>query len=244
MTPYVYQQFYLALINDGELHAIIHRADFRRLSNNTETAYYRGDQSVRCRVRKLCKQFNMREPTERQLRELVEVVIRDHLSGQQSAVVNEMERDEAPPNTRRYTDEELSCRLPPLRGKRHDQILFDEVAEHEQTAKLYLDRVQQQLDECNPFLYDPATGKIERINPTSKEPTIMSDKVNIETRIFLNGVEAKQYTDAQLIEKIEQAEAEVTRLEGVKTKSQKITDRIKELTAGAAQLAELLDARK
>lgn len=233
MTPYVYQQFYLALINDGDLHSIIHRAeDYRGRTGPDSTAHHQGDQSVRHRVRKLCQQFNMREPTEPQLRELVRVVIEDHLSGRQTAIVNEMERDEVPPSTRRADGHQRRVTGTEVRN----YLVQSHVAEA--MADL------QALDECNLFLYDPATGKIEHINPTSKEPTTMSQKITIETRTFLNGSDAKHYSDADLIGRIEQAEAEITRLENVKTKSQKITDRIKELTAGAAQLAELLDARK
>lgn len=77
-----------------------------------------------------------------------------------------------------------------------------------------------------------------------KQGAPMSNNIQIESRLFLNGVEAKTYTDQQLILMIESAEAEVARLSKVATSSTKIAERIEALRKGANELAELLDSRK
>lgn len=73
-----------------------------------------------------------------------------------------------------------------------------------------------------------------------KDPPMLT----IESRTFINGADAKDYSDDMLIKKISETEAEIAKLKTIETKSKKIVDRIAQLEAGAKQLAEILDAHQ
>lgn len=73
--------------------------------------------------------------------------------------------------------------------------------------------------------------------PQAMKPT------KIETQILIDGIDAKNYTDDQLFEKIRAAEAEIARLEALKTKPKALSQRITELNTGIVQLVAYMDGR-
>jgi hypothetical protein len=98
-------------------------------------------------------------------------------------------------------------------------------------------RVYAQI--CKAF--EQTGGKNPQPQNLPKKGEPMSTNIKIETRTFVNGTDVRNYSDAQLIALIEQAEAEIKRLSSVVTTSSKISARIEELRAGALALARLLD---
>jgi hypothetical protein len=78
--------------------------------------------------------------------------------------------------------------------------------------------------------------------PTIKEPA-MSDKIVVETKHFINGVEIKTMTDAQLIDAVKQIEKEIESLSAVKVLSKKIAAKIEECRATLDTVVKFLDAR-
>lgn len=85
--------------------------------------------------------------------------------------------------------------------------------------------------------------KAETTSVTTHQKTEDKFMLKIEDRIYINGTNAKDYGDDDLIRTISESEKEIARLKSIETKSAKVEARIAELEAGAKRLAEILDAR-
>jgi transcription antitermination factor NusG len=67
--------------------------------------------------------------------------------------------------------------------------------------------------------------------------------IKIETKVFIDGTEAKAYNDDHLFQKIQDAENEIKRLDAIETKPASLQARIESLKAGVAALVEFMDKR-
>lgn len=76
--------------------------------------------------------------------------------------------------------------------------------------------------------------------PTSKEQPIM---LQITTKTLINGEDIAKKSDGDLFDAIAQAEAEIVKLEAIKTKPKALLAKIDELHAGIAALVTHMDAR-
>lgn len=77
------------------------------------------------------------------------------------------------------------------------------------------------------------------MNPTP----VNNSAVAFETRHFVYGAEVSSMSEAQLINAIKQIEAEIADLKAVKTKSSRITAKVKELEDMLAKVVEQLDKK-
>lgn len=83
------------------------------------------------------------------------------------------------------------------------------------------------------FIPEQETNTVSNLNP-----------ITVETRTFVNGVDAKQLSDDNIFAKIAEAEAEIERLNKIKRKPKALQARIDALTAGIDALVALSDARQ
>lgn len=75
-----------------------------------------------------------------------------------------------------------------------------------------------------------------------EEPTM--NKNLIETKTFVNGVDATGMSDTEIFSLIAKTEAEIAKLEAIKTPSKKLAEAIGKLKTGVAELAEYVDNRE
>lgn len=87
--------------------------------------------------------------------------------------------------------------------------------------------------------YTPSTHEEIPMNPTP----VNNSAVAFETRHFVYGTEVSSMSEAQLINAIKQIEAEIADLKAVKTKSSRITAKVKELEDMLAKVVEQLDKK-
>lgn len=81
--------------------------------------------------------------------------------------------------------------------------------------------------------------------PEQETNTMSSlNPITVETRTFVNGVDAKQLSDDSIFAKIAEAEAEIERLNKIKRKPKALQARIDALTAGIDALVALSDTRQ
>lgn len=75
-----------------------------------------------------------------------------------------------------------------------------------------------------------------------EEPTM--NKNLIETKTFVNGIDASDMSDTEIFSLIAKTEAEIGKLEAIKTPSKKLAEAIAKLKTGVAELAEYVDNRE
>jgi hypothetical protein len=95
---------------------------------------------------------------------------------------------------------------------------------------------------------DEHTATAERfiasaINPPIQEDLSMSNKITIEVKTFVNGVEGSTLTDAAIFNKIAAIEVEIEKLEAIKRKPKKLVALIAEMQADVEKLADYVDKR-
>lgn len=89
----------------------------------------------------------------------------------------------------------------------------------------------------HPARLAPSTTELKK-----EEPTM--NKNLIETKTFVNGVDATGMSDAEIFSLIAKTEAEIAKLEAIKTPSKKLAEAIGKLKTGVAELAEYVDDRE
>ena len=77
---------------------------------------------------------------------------------------------------------------------------------------------------------------------TPKEPTM--SKNLIESKVFVNGTDAIGMSDGEIFSLIAKTEAEITKLEAIKTPSKRLQGAIEKLKADVGKLAEYVDSRE
>ena len=95
--------------------------------------------------------------------------------------------------------------------------------------------------------YDSLADSFRYITLIPEQETNAMSSLNpitVETRTFVNGVDAKQLSDDSIFAKIAEAEAEIERLNKIKRKPKALQARINALTAGIDALVALSDARQ
>lgn len=83
-------------------------------------------------------------------------------------------------------------------------------------------------------------------NP-KKEKTMESkqvDIINVESKVFIDGVEAATFSDDQIFERIATVERQIKRYEGIESKPKKLEKRIADMKKGIADLIKYVDSRK
>ena len=80
------------------------------------------------------------------------------------------------------------------------------------------------------------------VKPTSKENT-MSKAITVTTQVNVNGVNADNYTDAQLFDMIRQQENEIKNLQALTNKPQSLLREIKTRQAGIDALVNFMNER-
>lgn len=79
--------------------------------------------------------------------------------------------------------------------------------------------------------------------PNTKEEPTMSKNL-IESKVFVNGVDATSMSDTEIFSLLAKTEVEIAKLEAIKTPSKKLGDAIAKLKTDVAKLAEYVDSRE
>ena len=95
--------------------------------------------------------------------------------------------------------------------------------------------------------YNPANNRYHVTNPTQpatakKEPTM--SKQLIESKVFVNGIDATGMADAEIFRLIAKTEDEIAKLRAIKTASKKLSGAISKLEADVVKLADYVDSRE
>ena len=95
--------------------------------------------------------------------------------------------------------------------------------------------------------YDYTNGCYRVNNPTQpatiKKESTMSKQL-IESKVFVNGIDATGMADAEIFRLIAKTEDEIAKLRAIKTASKKLSAAISKLEADATKLAEYVDSRE
>ena len=95
--------------------------------------------------------------------------------------------------------------------------------------------------------YDYADGCYRVSNPTQpttiKKESTMSKQL-IESKVFVNGIDATDMADAEIFRLIAKTEDEIAKLRAIKTASKKLSGAISKLEADVIKLAEYVDSRE
>lgn len=86
-----------------------------------------------------------------------------------------------------------------------------------------------------------AEFKTHSSQPQKKEPAM--NKNLIESKVFVNGTDATDMSDAEIFRLIAKTEDEISKLKAIKTPSKKLSDAISKLEADVIKLAEYVDSR-
>lgn len=92
-----------------------------------------------------------------------------------------------------------------------------------------------------------AQGHFDKVEAELLKALIMSNKaaiIEVTTKTLINGVDIKEYSDAQIYQLIADQEAEIARLEAIKTKPKKLVAEIEKRQAGIAALVAYLDSKE
>jgi len=81
-----------------------------------------------------------------------------------------------------------------------------------------------------------------QIATTKKEPAM--SKQLIESKVFVNGIDATDMADAEIFRLIAKTEDEIAKLRAIKTTSKKLSGAISKLEADVVKLAEYVDSRE
>ena len=109
------------------------------------------------------------------------------------------------------------------------------------------DGVISKLERCEYIRYDPTNSCYRVTNPTQpvttkKEPTM--SKQLIESKVFVNGIDATDMADDEIFRLIAKTEDEIAKLRTIKTVSKKLSGAISKLEANVVKLAEYVDSRE
>lgn len=74
-------------------------------------------------------------------------------------------------------------------------------------------------------------------------PTMNSSAINIETKIFIGGIEAGDLSDADIFSRIARIEGEIDKLKAIRAKSKKRDAAVKKLEDDVAALVAYVDGR-
>ena len=95
--------------------------------------------------------------------------------------------------------------------------------------------------------YDYTNGCYRVNNPTQpatiKKESTMSKQL-IESKVFVNGIDATDMADAEIFRLIAKTEDEIAKLRAIKTTSKKLSDAILNLEVDLIKLAEYVDSRE
>ena len=95
--------------------------------------------------------------------------------------------------------------------------------------------------------YDHTDGCYRVSNPTQpatiKKESTMSKQL-IESKVFVNGIDATGMADAEIFRLIAKTEDEIAKLRAIKTVSKKLSGAISKLEADVIKLAEYVDSRE
>lgn len=80
-------------------------------------------------------------------------------------------------------------------------------------------------------------------NETKTEKEIIMSNANIETKVFIQGKDASEMTDAQIFSLIAKLESEQDKLSQIKNKPKKLVAAIEALAIDIEKLVEYVDAR-
>ena len=78
---------------------------------------------------------------------------------------------------------------------------------------------------------------------TTKKESTMSKQL-IESKVFVNGIDATGMADAEIFRLIAKTEGEIEKLRAIKTASKKLSGAISKLEADVIKLAEYVDSRE
>lgn len=87
------------------------------------------------------------------------------------------------------------------------------------------------------------TVSIVQPQPQPQEPQAVANTPRFETRHYVNGVEAKNMNDEDLIYAIKDVEDDIEKLKTVKTQSKAIDKKIASLTEQLTSIVNILDSR-
>lgn len=104
------------------------------------------------------------------------------------------------------------------------------------TIEFWLDRVR--------YPEQPRVEKSAPIPAPKEIPMSKPQVIKVENRTYINGVEAKDYGNAQIFDLIAAQEASVAELEKIKAKPKALTKEIAERNAGIAALVAYLDSKE
>lgn len=100
------------------------------------------------------------------------------------------------------------------------------------------------VDHYNRYNYAPASkvafGDCHESTPV-KEVTMTKNL--IESKVFVNGTDATDMSDAEIFRLIAKTEDEIGKLKAIKTPSKKLSDAISKLESDVIKLAEYVDSR-
>ncbi len=86
-------------------------------------------------------------------------------------------------------------------------------------------------------------AKPKNVNKTETEKEIIMSNANIETKVFIQGKDATEMTDAQIFSLIAKLESEQDKLSQIKNKPKKLVAAIDALTLDIEMLVEYVDGR-
>lgn len=86
-------------------------------------------------------------------------------------------------------------------------------------------------------------AKPKNVNKTETEKEIIMSNANIETKVFIQGKDATEMTDAQIFSLIAKLESEQDKLSQIKNKPKKLVAAINALTLDIEMLVEYVDGR-
>ena len=115
-------------------------------------------------------------------------------------------------------------------------------------AEGVISKLQRGGDIC----YDHTDGCYRVSNPTQPATTqpattkkeLTMSKPLIESKVFVNGIDATDMADSEIFRLIAKTEDEIAKLRAIKTASKKLSGAISKLEADVTKLAEYVDSRE
>ena len=90
----------------------------------------------------------------------------------------------------------------------------------------------------------PATTQPATTQPATTKKELTMSKQLIESKVFVNGIDATGMADAEIFRLIAKTEDEIAKLRAIKTASKKLSGAISKLEADVIKLAEYVDSRE
>lgn len=97
------------------------------------------------------------------------------------------------------------------------------------------------VNNCYWVVTEPSSTTLKTAT-TEEEPTM--SKNLIESKVFVNGTDATGMSDSEIFSLIAKTEAEIAKLEAIKTPSKKLQGAIQKLKTDVGALAEYVDSRE